>query len=503
MLPAPTSLHPAVKMPPAPPAPPARRGKRASLGVVDDTFLASRNGSAHLGGVSAAAAATASANASSTSGAGGRNALKEMTLSQQRNKALARLGQSADAGSSGMVHQPAKGRMAWLFNLLPCTFRDPEVEEEYRQTAYLMHRPFIVWTFTLFAILYCVVMISGIIWDVGLDDTNAPSTGVVVASAALRGFAAAASMLVALGVLTESFTYTGASAASVLAMLLLWLAPQVAQRLRGYVQEVPELLLLYLAAHTVLCPALHMRTVLACCLGLTALQLLMFMSVSCERSANDEAAFMNINLREVLKGVVANCLGMWLARRAEHTNREIFLNAKLFQEELMLRKAVCSDVQVCCGCLPMPSDALRCPPIAVRFLPIAFRLPSDSFRLPSDCRPIPSDFRPVPSDFRPIPSDSDGCLPIPPRQRLLLNTLPEPIVREIATGTSKVAHRYETVTVLQADMVRPLRMASDGFGWLRMVSDGFGWLRMASEGFGRLLMAAHGCAWLRMAAHGY
>ncbi len=34
-------------------------------------------------------------------------------------------------------------------------------------------------------------------------------------------------------------------------------------------------------------------------------------------------------------------------------------------------------------------------------------------------------------------------------QRLLLNTLPEPIVREIATGTSKVAHRYETVTVLQ------------------------------------------------------
>ena len=36
---------------------------------------------------------------------------------------------------------------------------------------------------------------------------------------------------------------------------------------------------------------------------------------------------------------------------------------------------------------------------------------------------------------------------------LLLNTLPEPIVREIASGTSRIAHRYDHVTVLQADMV--------------------------------------------------
>ena len=38
-------------------------------------------------------------------------------------------------------------------------------------------------------------------------------------------------------------------------------------------------------------------------------------------------------------------------------------------------------------------------------------------------------------------------------QRLLLNTLPEPIVREIASGERRVAHRYSQVTVLQADMV--------------------------------------------------
>ena len=71
-------------------------------------------------------------------------------------------------------------------------------------------------------------------------------------------------------------------------------------------------------------------------------------------------------------------MGMWLARRSERSHRETFVNAKLFQEELMLRKAVCSDVQ-----------------------------------------------------------------------RLLLNTLPEPIVREIASGTPRIAHRYEHVTVLQ------------------------------------------------------
>ncbi|KAL1498553.1 hypothetical protein AB1Y20_013872 [Prymnesium parvum] len=38
-------------------------------------------------------------------------------------------------------------------------------------------------------------------------------------------------------------------------------------------------------------------------------------------------------------------------------------------------------------------------------------------------------------------------------QRLLLNTLPEPIVREVAKGQLEVAHRYDDVTVVQADMV--------------------------------------------------
>jgi hypothetical protein len=38
-------------------------------------------------------------------------------------------------------------------------------------------------------------------------------------------------------------------------------------------------------------------------------------------------------------------------------------------------------------------------------------------------------------------------------QRLLMNTLPAPVVREIASGIREIAHRYEYVTVLQADIV--------------------------------------------------
>ena len=36
--------------------------------------------------------------------------------------------------------------------------------------------------------------------------------------------------------------------------------------------------------------------------------------------------------------------------------------------------------------------------------------------------------------------------------KLLLNTFPAPIVRAIASGQTEVAHRYDSVTVLQADL---------------------------------------------------
>jgi len=45
--------------------------------------------------------------------------------------------------------------------------------------------------------------------------------------------------------------------------------------------------------------------------------------------------------------------------------------------------------------------------------------------------------------------------------RLLLNTLPAPIVRDIASGLTQVAHRYEEVTVLQADMAGFTKLSSE------------------------------------------
>ena len=71
-------------------------------------------------------------------------------------------------------------------------------------------------------------------------------------------------------------------------------------------------------------------------------------------------------------------------------------------------------------------------------------------------------------------------------QRLLLNTLPEPIVREIATGTSRIAHRYENVTVLQADMVgfTPLSAARGPEEVLGILSELFADFDQAAERWG-------------------
>ncbi len=233
-----------------------RRGKRASLGVVDDTFVASYTST------------PAGAPGNGSKSVGGPNALKEVTLSQARNKALARLGASTDHGSSGMLSEPSKGPI----KLLPQMFRDPEVESEYRHTAFLMHRPFLAWTFCLFGIMYLTVMVSGIIWDAGLDETQAPSVGAIAASAALRGVAGLAALLAAFAVLTDALSHESAYMCALLALVLLWAAPQIAQRLRGYLHECPEILLLYLAVYSVLCPAFHMRFVFVTCLGLTLAQ---------------------------------------------------------------------------------------------------------------------------------------------------------------------------------------------------------------------------------------
>ena len=61
-------------------------------------------------------------------------------------------------------------------------------------------------------------------------------------------------------------------------------------------------------------------------------------------------------------------------------------------------------------------------------------------------------------------------------RRLLLNTLPEPIVEEVASGQVEVAHRYDRVTVVQADMVgfTPLSASRPPAEVLSILSDLFG-----------------------------
>ena len=64
--------------------------------------------------------------------------------------------------------------------------------------------------------------------------------------------------------------------------------------------------------------------------------------------------------------------------------------------------------------------------------------------------------------------------------------LPEPIVREIATGTSRIAHRYDNVTVLQADMVgfTPLSAARGPEEVLGILSELFADFDQAAERWG-------------------
>mmetsp|Transcript_11917 Transcript_11917/g.38288 ORF Transcript_11917/g.38288 Transcript_11917/m.38288 type:complete len:768 (+) Transcript_11917:85-2388(+) len=71
-------------------------------------------------------------------------------------------------------------------------------------------------------------------------------------------------------------------------------------------------------------------------------------------------------------------------------------------------------------------------------------------------------------------------------QRLLLNTLPAPIVRDIASGSTQVAHRYDEVTVLQADMVGFTKLSSERSAdfVLGLLSDLFAKFDGLAEGYG-------------------
>ena len=374
--------------------------KRVSLGVVDDTFV------------------SAYKQPPQRRDAGG-GVGKEVSLSQARSKALARLGASEN-DSLAFQQQPggrAKGKKGRRKPILPLKFHDPEVEEEYRLTAYIMHRAFLGWLLLLFGLMYTVVCVATLLYDLRQIDEGAtfPTMAAVGASAGLRALAAIFCFLVAILVLGNTLTLKGAHAWTACSMILLWFAPLASMQLRGDARECPELLLLYLACYAVLCPGFHIRFVAGLCISLAVLQALSVAVVVPLQAERRQLLLLVAGLREFTKAIVWNAMGIWLARRSERSHRETFVNAKLFQEELMLRKVVCSDVQ-----------------------------------------------------------------------RLLLNTLPEPIVREIAAGTSRIAHRYEHVTVLQADMVgfTPLSAARGPEEVLGILSELFADFDQAAERWG-------------------
>ena len=377
--------------------------KRVSLGVVDEQFIAIRASQATASGPGGSALAPSAAAASheqreqpqiprSASGVG----FKEVTLSQQRNKALAKLGAAWDNNDHSQFHEKVATTSSWLpwrrggggrtnpFRLLPLKFHDPEMEEEYLHTAYLVHEPFLVWFLLLLALTHACVAGIALRSDLGRMGADGIARDEVAAAAALRLAAAVWTLLCAVAVVCNQLSRAAVTVCVGVAFGLLWASPLVALRLRGdaVAGEYPELLLLYFGAYGVLCPAFHIRIIAMLCGALVVGQAIVFATAPLVSSAPTRHVLINIELRELLKAVVVNALGVWLARRSERSHREIFVNAKLCREELMLRQAVCNDVQ-----------------------------------------------------------------------RLLMNTLPEPIVREIAAGVSHVAHRYENVTVLQADMV--------------------------------------------------
>ena len=367
--------------------------RKTSLGIVDAAFAKQRD--------------------PDTSKAPRNAANKEVALSMGRNKALARLG-AAEDGMSAFEAQPGKRKSGRMKPLLPLKFSEPDVEAEYRLTAYLMHRSFLVWLMLLFALTYTVVGVTTLYYDSTTSYAPQAESGAYIAAFALRLAAATLSLLVAILVTCCEPSLVKAETLIALALLLLWVSPLAAALLRGMAQECPELIVIYFTAYGVLCPAFHIRLVTGACLTLTGLQVLSLVLCGLYEGTQ-QALLLHALLRELFKAVVFNMMGVWLARRSERAHRETFVNAKLFQEELILRKAICSDVQ-----------------------------------------------------------------------RLLLNTLPEPIVREIASGERRVAHRYSQVTVLQADMVgfTPLSAARGPEEVLGILSELFEAFDQAAERWG-------------------
>lgn len=262
--------------------------RRVSLGVVDSSFLTAYQ----KGGPSGP----------KKSGPGSaHNAGNEVSLSQARSKALARLGASEDAGGPAQAFATGRnGRRRRREPLLPPKFNDPEVEEEYQLTAYLMHRSFLVWLLLLFGLAWGMIALSTLLYD--LRENSNVSAAAASAAAVLRGAASALALVDAVLVLGSRLSLRSAQMLTSMALVLLWAAPLGAAAIRSEVHECPELLLLLVGTYGVLCPAFHIRLVAAVMLTMCALHVVLLVTPLFYEDAVRPIVF-NVLLRELLKSV--------------------------------------------------------------------------------------------------------------------------------------------------------------------------------------------------------
>lgn len=222
---------------------PTKKKRRSSLGVIDTHLKAYQR--------------QQQTNASLCDSAN-----QEITLSQARNKALERLGASEQAGGVAHAYAPRGGRSHYRQPLLPQTFADPEMEDEYRQTAFIMHRPFVCWLLIACAVAYGAIAVRNVAVATLLSSSQSAVDERNGFAAALRGLAALACLLCAALVLSNRVALAAVQFSAAVTLFLLWAAPLAAAFLRGVPHEPPELLLLVFASYGVLCPAIHVRFLL-------------------------------------------------------------------------------------------------------------------------------------------------------------------------------------------------------------------------------------------------
>ena len=183
--------------------------------------------------------------------------MKEVQLSQVRNKALAKLGLGLEQESP--IAKP------WQSVFKPW-FASPETEHDYREAAYALHRRFLVRLlvhggimYAFVALLWALFVSLGLAWSVGQNGSCGAICGPRGATVIMRFLGAAGQFAVALLVVCSSL---GPRAIGITVMSLVYLlaAVPLADLARGGTQDEPaELMLVYLIVYRLLVPIFQIR----------------------------------------------------------------------------------------------------------------------------------------------------------------------------------------------------------------------------------------------------